>query len=201
MDSGDAAQVAALFGAVGAALVLLAGSRWPLLAGLALLAGAEVVLVLELSDRGGRTSPGIAALGVAALAVMALGAAILVRYPVAVTPLVLVAAPFRPPLAFGSEHRFYVGAAGPGELGRLFPLYAVLGAAALALAWSALRGREVRPVPSLVALPAVAFFAARGALALLDAGPARGRERARVLPVPVRNPRRGRRESAVSRVG
>lgn len=44
MDSGDAAQVAALVGALGAALVLLASSRWPLLAGLALLAGAEVVL-------------------------------------------------------------------------------------------------------------------------------------------------------------
>ena len=115
--------------------------------------------MLELSDHGGRTSPGITALAVAALAVMALGAAILVRYPVAVTPLVLTAAPFRPPLAFGSEHRFYVGAAGPGELGRLFPLYAVLGAAALALAWSALRGRKLRPVPLLVALPAVAFFA------------------------------------------
>jgi O-antigen ligase len=159
VDSGDAAQVAALVGAVGAALVLLAWSRWPLIAGLALLAGAEVVLVLELSNRGSRISPGLAALAVAGLAVMAVGAAILVRYPVIVTPLVLTAAPFRPPLAFGSEHRFYVGAAGPGELGRLFPLYAVLGAAALALAWSALRGRKLQPVPLIVALPAIAFFA------------------------------------------
>jgi len=158
VDSGDAAQVAALVGAAGAALVLLASSRWPLLAGLALLAGAEVVLVLELSDYGRSISPGLAGLAVAGLAVMAVGAAILVRYPVAVIPLVVIAAPFRPPLAFGSEHRFFVGAAGPGELGRLFPLYAVLGAAALALAWSVLRGRELRPVPALVAIPAVAFF-------------------------------------------
>ena len=157
MDSADAAQIAALVGAAGAALVLLAGSRWPLLAGLALLAGAEVVLVLELAEHGRRISPGIAALGVAGLTVMAVGAAILVRYPAAVTPLVLTAAPFRPPLEFGSEHRFYVAAADPGELGRLFPLYAVLGAAALALAWSALRGRKLQRVPLIVALPAIAF--------------------------------------------
>jgi hypothetical protein len=159
VESGDAAQVAALVGAVGAALVLLAWSRWPLLAGLALLAGAEVVLVLELADHGRRISPGLAALGLAGLAVMAAGAAVLVRYPAVVIPLVVTAAPFRPPLAFGSEHRFFVGAAGPGELGRLFPLYAVLGAAAFALAWSALRGRELRPVPALVAVPAIALFA------------------------------------------
>ncbi len=157
MDSGDAAQVAALVGALGAALVLLASSRWPLLAGLALLAGAEVVLVLDLSEGGRRISPGLAALAVAGLAVMAVGAAILVRYPAAVTPLVLIAAPFRPPLEFGSEHRFYIAAADPGELGRLFPLYAVLGAAALAVAWSALRGRKLQRVPGLVALPAIAF--------------------------------------------
>ena len=159
MESGDAAQVAALVGAVGAALVLLASSRWPLLAGLALLAGAEVVLVLELSDHGRRISPSLAALALAGIAVMAVGAAILVRYPAVVIPLVVTAAPFRPPLAFGSEHRYFVGAAGPGELGRLFPLYAVLGAAALALAWSVLRGRELRPVPPLIAVPAIAFFA------------------------------------------
>ena len=71
---------------------------------------------------------------------MAIGAAILVRWPVLVTPLVAVAAPFRPPLSFGSEHRYYVGVASSGQLGRLLPLYAVLGAAALALAWQALRG-------------------------------------------------------------
>ena len=159
MDSGDAAQLAAVAGALGAAFVLLAWSRIPLLAGLALLAGAEAGLVYDLSDHGHRISPKLVALGVAALVPMAVGAAVLVRWPTLITPVVLAAAPFRPPLSFGSEHRFYVGVAAAGQLGRLLPLYGVLGAAALALGWSALRGRELRPVHPLVSLPAVAFFA------------------------------------------
>ncbi|MDQ2981540.1 MAG: O-antigen ligase family protein, partial [Actinomycetota bacterium] len=73
---------------------------------------------------------------------------------------------FRPPLSFGSEHRYYVGVASSGQLGRLLPLYGVLGAAALALAWHALRRRELRALPMLIALPAVAFFAV-AALSLL----------------------------------
>jgi O-antigen ligase len=77
---------------------------------------------------------------------------------VLVTPIVLAAAPFRPPLSFGSEHKYYVGVASSGQLGRLLPLYGVLGAAALALAWHALRGREIRPVPLIVSLPAIALL-------------------------------------------
>jgi O-Antigen ligase len=158
MDSGDAAQLAAIAGALGAALLLLARGRLPLLAGLALLAVAEAGLVLDLSDHGQRISPKLVALGVASLVPMAIGAAILVRWPTLVTPVVLAAAPFRPPLSFGSEHRYYVGVASSGQLGRLLPLYGVLGAAALALAWKAFRGSPIRPVPALVSLPAIAFF-------------------------------------------
>ena len=160
------AQLAALVGALGAALVLFAWSRWPLLAGLALLAVGETGLVVELSQQGHRISAVLVAAGVAAVIPMAIAAAILVRWPVIVTPLVLLAAPFRPPLAFGSEHRFYVAVADPGQLGRLIPLYGVLGAAALALGWEALRGRIVRPVPWVVSVPAAAFFAV-AALSLL----------------------------------
>ena len=162
----DVAQAAALVGALGAAVVLFAWSRLILLAGLVLLALGEVGLLNELSVHGHRVSPKLAAAGLAALIPMAIAAAILVRWPVLVTPLVLIAAPFRPPLAFGSEHRFYVAVADPGQLGRLIPLYGVLGAAALALAWQALRGREIRPVPWVVAAPAVAFFSI-AALSLL----------------------------------
>jgi hypothetical protein len=159
----DVAQLAGVFGALGAGLVLFAWRRLPLLAGLAVLAGAELVLILELSDHGRRVSPALAALAAAALLAMAVAAFVLVRYPVLVTPLIVAAAPFRPPLQFGSEHRFFVAAADPGELGRLLPLYGVLGAAALALGWHALRGRDVRPVPMIVALPATAFFAVAAA--------------------------------------
>jgi hypothetical protein len=90
---------------------------------------------------------------------MAIGAAILVRWPFLVTPIVLAAAPFRPPLSFGSEHRYYIGVASAGQLGRLLPLYGVLGAASLALAWQAIRGRTIRPVPFIVSIPAAAFLA------------------------------------------
>src|SRR5437667_10198224 len=166
MDSGDAAQLAAVAGALGAAFVLLAWSRIPLLAGLALLAGAEAGLVYDLPHHGPRTSPKLVALGVAALVPMAVGAAVLVRWPTLITPVVLAAAPFRPPLSFGSEHRFYVGVASAGQLGRLLPLYGVLGATALALGWHALRGRALERVPAVVALPAVAFLAL-SALSLL----------------------------------
>lgn len=160
------AQLAAIAGTLGAALLLLARGRLMLLFGLALLAVAEVGLVHDLSDHGSRISPKLVALGAASLVPMAIGAAILVRWPALVTPIVLAAAPFRPPLSFGSEHRYYVGVASSGQLGRLLPLYGVLGAAALALGWHALRGRQLRAVPALVSLPAVAFFVV-AALSLL----------------------------------
>ena len=154
------AQLAAPVGALGAALLLLARGRLMILGGLLLVAVADAGLVLDLSDHGHRISPKLVALGVAALVPMAIGAAILVRWPVLVTPVVLAASPFRPPLSFGSEHRYYVGVASAGQLGRLLPLYAVLGAAALALGWRSLRhGHEIRPVPPIVSVPAIAFFA------------------------------------------
>jgi putative inorganic carbon (HCO3(-)) transporter len=166
VDAGEVGQIAALVGALGAALILLGRSRVPLLAGLALLAAAEAGLVLDLSDHGHRVSPALVALGGAALVPMAILAALFVRWPAMVTPVVLAAAPFRPPLSFGSEHRFYVGVASAGQLGRLLPLYGVLGATALALGWNALRGRELKGVPMIVAAPAVAFLAI-SALSLL----------------------------------
>ena len=158
MDSGEAAQLAAVAGALGAALVLLGRGRLALLPGLGLLVLGEAGLVYDLSDHGHRISPKLVALGVAALVPMAIGAAILVRWPALVTPVIALAAPFRPPLSFGSEHRYYVGVASSGQLGRLLPLYAVLGAAALALAWHVLRGRVTRRVPLLVSIPAIALF-------------------------------------------
>ena len=157
MDSGDAAQLAAIVGALGVALMLLGRGRLLILPGLALLALGELGLVHDLS--GNRVSPKLAALGVASLVPMAIGAFVLIRWPALVTPLIAVAAPFRPPLSFGSEHRYYVGVASSGQLGRLLPLYAVLGAAALALGWKVLRGHRTRHVTFLVSIPAIAFLA------------------------------------------
>ena len=153
-------ELAAVVGALGAALILLGRGRLLLLAGLGLLAVAELGLVHDLS--GSRVSTKIAALGVLALIPLAVGAWVFVRWPVLVTPLVALAAPFRPPLSFGSEHRYFVGVASSGQLGRLLPLYGVLGATALALAWHAFRGRIDRPVPYIVSIPAAVFIAIAG---------------------------------------
>jgi O-antigen ligase len=151
-------EVAAVVGGAGAVFVLLPTERWFLLAGLALLGGAEAGLVTFTSGDGG-VSPALAALGAAGLLPLAAGAALLVRYPKAVLPAVLAAAPFRPPLEFNSGNRFFVGVAQEGELGRLLPLYAVLAAAALAFGWRALRGAPIPPLPRVVAVPAAVFFA------------------------------------------
>jgi putative inorganic carbon (HCO3(-)) transporter len=156
MESGDAAQLAAIAGGLGAACALLAFERIALLAGLVLLAGAEAGLVLSTSGDG--ISPALVALGGASLLPLAIGAALFVRWPVAVLPAVLAAAPFRPPLELDSGNRFYVAVAEEGELGRLLPLYAVLGAAALAFAWDVLRRGDVPRLPRVISLPASAFF-------------------------------------------
>ena len=50
MAHADTAQLAAVGGALGSALALLARGRWPLLAGLLLLAAAELGLALSLGD-------------------------------------------------------------------------------------------------------------------------------------------------------
>jgi O-antigen ligase len=164
MEHADTAQLAALGGALGAVLVLLAGgraARLVLLAGLALLAVTEVTLAWALGggpfDRLGGAS-GIAALALGILAVGA-AAALFVRRPALVPLAVLVAAPLRPPLSFDSSSTFLVAVANDGRLGRLLPLYFVLAAASAALGWRAVRGETLRPIPALVGIPAAAFFA------------------------------------------
>ena len=161
MEHPDLAQLAAVGGAIGSVLVLLARGRLVLLAALAVLAAAEGALAYSLGtgslDRlSGATGLAAAALGIAAVGV---AAAILARRPAIVPVAVLVAAPFRPPLSFDSGGTFLVQVADDGRLGRLLPLYFVLAAAGIALGWRALRGRELRPLPMVIAAPAAAFFA------------------------------------------
>jgi O-antigen ligase len=170
MEHADTAQLAALGGALGAVLVLLAGSddwragggaRFALLLGLALLAATELVLAWVLGDDvldrlSGATAFAALVLGTAAVVIAAAG---LLRWPGLVPVVVLVTAPLRPPLSFDSSSTFLVQIADDGRLGRLLPLYFVLAAASVALGWHALRGGEVRPLPRPVALPAAAFFA------------------------------------------
>jgi nicotinamide riboside transporter PnuC len=157
----DTAQLAAVGGALGSVLALLARGRWPLLAGLLLLAAAEVGLALSLGDASlsKLSSAAGAAAAVAGLMLVAGAAAVLAWRPALVSIVVLVAAPFRPPIDFSSSNRFLVSVATDGRLGRLLPLYFVLCAAAAALGWRALRGRPVRTLPQVISMPAAAFFA------------------------------------------
>ena len=108
MEHADTAQLAALGGALGAVLVLLASGRAArvlLLAGLALLAATELTLAWALG--GGvferlSGASGAAAL-VLGLAAVAVAAAAFVRWPAVVPIAVLVTAPLRPPLSFDSS--------------------------------------------------------------------------------------------------
>ena len=161
MEHADTAQLAAVGGALGSVLVLLARGRWTLLAGLVVLAGAEAGIALSLGDASLSKLSSAAGAAAAVVGVLLVGgaAALLAWRPAVVPVAVLVAAPFRPPLDFGAGNRFFVSIAEDGRLGRLLPLYFVLAAATAALAWRALRGRRVRAVPSVIALPAAAFFA------------------------------------------
>jgi hypothetical protein len=151
VEHADAAQVFALLGALGALLVLLPRDRFTPLAGFALLglgsAGLGRSLVgdddLELL----LTEPrGIVLLVVGALAV-ALGAIPLVRYPAAAPVALLVAAPFRIPVELGNEEAFL-----------LLPLYLVLAAAVVALAYRTFRGTRPATAPLFLLLPLAALI-------------------------------------------
>ena len=164
------ADAAAVLGAFGVPLVLVPRSRAATLAGLALIALAELLFA---SSR--HASASQAALGLFGLAVLAAAAAVLVKRPALVLPALLVAAPFRLPLDFGSEHTFYVALARGGETGRLLPLYFVVTAASLALAYRLVRDEEQRELPREITVPLAALtsFACLSYLWTEATGPAR----------------------------
>jgi O-antigen ligase len=154
MEHTDAAQVAALLGGVGAALVLLSrGSlRLLVLPGFVLLglgtAGLAWALVGDDDVELLLTEPtGLALLAVGVLAA-GLGAIPFVRYPAVVPVALLAVAPFRIPVELGEEEAFL-----------LLPLYLVLASTVLALAYRMLRGVRPPELPLLLALPLSAFVA------------------------------------------
>ncbi len=157
------AQLAAVLGALAAPLVLATARRETVFAGVGLLAAAIALLA---SNESAVTSGGRLAFGAVGLAAAAAGAVLLVRRPELVPVLVLAAAPFRLPLDIGGEHRLYVALARGGQAGRLLPLYAVLAAATLALAYRLARGAPVRALPREIAWP-VAAFASYASLSFL----------------------------------
>jgi len=144
------AEIAALLGALGAVGALITrGGIFPLI-GLALLGlatgglgwslvGDEDVQIL-LHDPAGVA---LIVVGVAAAVVLAVP---LARYPAVVPIALLVVAPFRVPVQLGEEEAFL-----------LLPLYLVIAAAALALAYRILRGERPPPPPFVLAIPLAAF--------------------------------------------
>jgi hypothetical protein len=146
----DAAQVAALVGALGAVLVLIPRGRLLPLVGFALLglgtAGIGRSLVGDDDLRLLFTEPtGLGLVGVGVIAAIA-GAIPLVRYPAAVPVVLLCVAPFRVPVQLGDEDAFL-----------LLPLYLVVAAAVLALGYRMIRGERPAAPPFLLALPLAAL--------------------------------------------
>ena len=152
MEHTDAAQVAAVLGALGAVLALVPRDRFSPIVGIALLGVATAGLARSLVgdddvERIFVEPEGVALLGTGVLAAV-LGAIPLARYPAVVPPVFLASAPFRVPVEVGQEDAFL-----------LLPLYLVLTSAALALAYRVVRGERPPAPPFLLALPLAAFVA------------------------------------------
>jgi putative inorganic carbon (hco3(-)) transporter len=147
---GDLAQLAAVVGGIGAALLLLSRNRVELLAGLAIATVGEAMLAVALipgHDLKRFVSPAthFAALVVGLLAIAALGW-VFVRWPVVVPVALLAAAPFRISTSVGTQSAYL-----------LDPLYVVLAASVVALVVRVARERGDRQLPRLIAVPAAIF--------------------------------------------
>jgi O-Antigen ligase len=161
MEEAGLAELAGIVGAGGAALAIVSGRRSTLLGGFALLALAEVLLAVAMAGTGPLdrlVTPAALAAGVVGAILVAAAAAIFVRFPLLMIPALVVAAPFRLPLDFDRDHRFFFAVAEGGKLGRLIPLYAVLTACVAAFAYRVLRRNEVAAPPRLIAVPTAAFL-------------------------------------------
>ena len=145
MERVELAEAAAVVGAFGAPLIILARTRWHALGGLALLLLAELGLALAmLPDKLElivRSPARLAATVVAVAGLVALAAAF-IHWPAVIPVALLAAAPIRVSVGLGGEDAFL-----------LLPLYGMIGAGGLALAYCAAVRREWRPLPFLLAVP------------------------------------------------
>jgi O-antigen ligase len=144
------ANVAAILGALACFPVLLGRNR-VILAGLGLLAAAEVWMAFALVPAHDLkllvASPTrVAALVGAALVVVGV-VFLFVRHPGIAPLLLLVAAPFRIGVSLGTQNARL-----------LLPLYGVLAAATLALAWRLLRNGPARRIDRSLAVPSAALI-------------------------------------------
>jgi len=154
-----AAQLAAVVGAAGLVVLLLAQDRWQRLAGLcAWGAGLGVLGIYLLPDL---STSRLVAGAIGGLVAAFVFAWALDRWPYLLAFATLACIPLRIPVDIGSD-----------TVNLLLPLYAVIGGLALALAWSLVKGdtrsRELGPV----ALPLAAFVGWTG-LSMLWTGDVR----------------------------
>ncbi|MGH3024375.1 MAG: O-antigen ligase family protein [Gaiellaceae bacterium] len=166
MERVELAEAAAIAGAVAAPLVLLARARLVFAAGLALIAAAQAGLAFALvPDQIESLTRSPARLGLLAVCLAGLtgAAALFVRFPAAVPAALLAAAPVRVPLDIAGEEAFL-----------LVPLYGVLAAAVLALAFGLARGARLRPLPLFLAVPTAAYVALAGLSLLWSQDPREG---------------------------
>jgi outer membrane protein assembly factor BamB len=150
VEHADAAQFAALVGALGAVLVLLPRGRVAPLVGFVLLGLATSLIGWSLvGDEDVKllfTDPagiGLVVVGTATAILLALP---LARYPTVVPVALVAVAPFRIPVGLGDQDAFL-----------LLPLYLVLASSVLAFAYRALRGWKPQPPPPLLAFPLAVF--------------------------------------------
>ena len=139
----ELARAAGPIGVAGVAALFLAPARSHRLAGLVAWALASHVLAVYLAPKGHTAL--FAGAAVAGLVLAAAGAALLLRWPWLLALAVLACVPARIPVTVGST-----------QANLLVPLYGVVAAAALALAWELIRGdrraRELGPVALPLAL-------------------------------------------------
>lgn len=167
-------EIAAVAGALGSALLLLARGPRELAGGAVVVVAAAAGLAAG-TIAGGLPSPSamIAAAGiVAVLLALALGTAVFIRYPCAMTPALLAVAALRLPLAADASNPLIFAFVREGGLGRLYPLYAVLAPALCATLWRALRHRRFRRLSAEIAIPAAVLVALACLSAIWSADPA-----------------------------
>ncbi len=146
----ELARAAGPVGVAGLVALLLAPARAHRLVGLAAWALGSGALAVYLAPKGHAAL--LAAAAVAGLVLAAGGAALLLRWPWLLALAVLACVPARIPVTVGST-----------QANLLVPLYGVVAAAALALAWELARGNARRSMElGPVALPLAAFTAWSG---------------------------------------
>jgi O-antigen ligase len=140
----ELARVAGPVGVAGLGALFLAPARMQRLAGLVAWALAALALAVYLKPHGHTAV--LAAAAVAGIVVAAAGAWLLLRWPWLLALAALACVPARIPVSIGST-----------QANLLIPLYAVVAAAALALAWQLVQGDVRARELGAVALPLAAF--------------------------------------------